>query len=247
MGENSGVEVAAEYENFSDDKVSRELPIPKYLEETYWRAYVHPNAVHVFERQWLVNLILWGNFARLRNLALAELGDTIAGSNLQVACVYGDFSQQFSSRLGQESDLHIVDIAPVQLENVSRKIKDYANVHVHRQDSSSLRFADAQFDNVIVFFLLHEQPEEVRARTVAEALRVVKPGGKVVFVDYHKPHWLHPLRYVMIPVLHTLEPFAMDLWKRDIIEWVPDRIKLQRLTKQTYFGGLYQKVVMIRQ
>src|SRR4051812_39825350 len=37
--------------------------VPAYLQETYWWAYVHPNAVRLFERQWLVNLILWGNFA----------------------------------------------------------------------------------------------------------------------------------------------------------------------------------------
>ena len=47
--------------------------IPLYLSDTYWWAYIHPQAVNVFERQWLVNLILWGNFARLRDAALSEL------------------------------------------------------------------------------------------------------------------------------------------------------------------------------
>ena len=28
------------------------LPIPHYLEQVYWWAYVHPKAVHVFEREW---------------------------------------------------------------------------------------------------------------------------------------------------------------------------------------------------
>ena len=45
--------------------------VPEYLNETYWWAYVHPKAVDFFERQWLVNLILWGNFGRLRDAALA--------------------------------------------------------------------------------------------------------------------------------------------------------------------------------
>ena len=48
------------------------VPMPLYLEQTYWWAYVHPNAVRVFERQWLVNLILWGNYSRLRDAALRE-------------------------------------------------------------------------------------------------------------------------------------------------------------------------------
>ena len=49
-------------------------PIPRYLEQVYWWAYVHPNAVQLFEREWLVNLILFGNYGRLRDAALAELG-----------------------------------------------------------------------------------------------------------------------------------------------------------------------------
>jgi len=236
-------------ENCSDIaqyKVSSELPIPKYLEETYWWAYVHPTAVQIFERQWLVNLILWGNFARLRDAALDEMGESIQGDNLQVACVYGDFSQKIAARLTPESKLHIVDIAPVQLENVSKKINRHENVHVHHQDSTSLDFEEGQFDNVIVFFLLHEQPEAVRAKTVEEAMRVVKPGGKVIFVDYHQPHWGNPFRYIMVPILRILEPFALDVWHKEIIDWVPAGMRPRKVSKETLFGGLYQKVVMTR-
>jgi len=43
--------------------MSQATAVPAYLNETYWWAYVHPNAVRLFERQWLVNLILWGNFS----------------------------------------------------------------------------------------------------------------------------------------------------------------------------------------
>ena len=59
--------------------------VPEYLNETYWWAYVHPKAVDFFERQWLVNLILWGNFAKLRDAALRELGEELPGRSLQVA------------------------------------------------------------------------------------------------------------------------------------------------------------------
>ena len=246
MEKSINLDVSENYNDIAQYKVSPELSIPKYLEETYWWAYVHPTAVQVFERQWLVNLILWGNFSRLRNAALDEIGETIEGENLQVACVYGDFSQKTATRLTPESKLHIVDIAPVQLENVSKKVKSYSNVHVHHRDSNSLGFDDGQFDNVIVFFLLHEQPEAVRTKTVEEAMRVVRPGGKVVFVDYHQPHWSNPFRYIMVPILHFLEPFALDIWRKEIIEWVPAGMRPKRISKDTYFGGLYQKVVMTR-
>lgn len=246
MQEDNTVQVASNYKVFEQHKTSDDLKIPQYLQDTYWWAYVHPTSVQIFERQWLVNLILWGNFSRLRDAALDDLGDTIEGNNLQVACVYGDFSQQISARLETDSELHIVDIAPVQLENVQRKLGNQDNIYIHQQDSTALHFEEQQFDNVILFFLLHEQPETVRAKTVAEAMRVVKPGGKVVFVDYHKPHWANPFRYIMNPILRILEPFALGVWNKEIIDWVPAGLRPKKISKETFFGGLYQKVVMIR-
>lgn len=222
------------------------VPMPRYLEQIYWWAYVHPNAVRVFERQWLVNLILWGNYNRLRDAALRELHASIAGKVLQVACVYGDFTEMLARQLGAQGTLDVADVAPVQIDNLKRKINGHPRVAVHHQDSGDLAFTDAAYDYVVLFFLLHEMPEAVRARTVAEALRVVKPGGKVIFVDYHRPHWMNPFRYLMMPILTWLEPFALDLWRREIAEWIPTSVKPAALDKRTFFGGLYQKVVITR-
>jgi len=222
------------------------VPVPKYLQETYWWAYVHPNAVRVFERQWLVNLILWGNFARLRDAALHELGAVIDGKVLQVACVYGNFTEHLIKRLGPNGHLDVIDVAPVQITNLHAKLTDTCQVTVQRQDSTDMQFEDASRDGVVVFFLLHEQPVEARHKTIAEALRVTKPGGKLVFVDYHRPVAVNPFRYIMVPILTTLEPFAMDLWRGEITDWLPADIPVTKVEKQTYFGGLYQKVVVTR-
>lgn len=221
------------------------IDIPVYLKETYSWAYIHPKAVKFFERQWLVNLILFGNFARLRNTVLDEIGDTVDGNMLQVACVYGDFSTKLAQRLTPKAHLDIVDIVPIQLSNTYKKIKQYDNVTLCHQNSTALNFPDGSYDNVVVFFLLHEQPVEVRKQTLREALRVTKPGGKLIFVDYHRPSYFNPFRYFIYPILHFLEPFALDMWKQEIISWLPKEQHPTEIKKETYFGGLYQKVVMI--
>ena len=224
--------------------------IPAYLQSTYWWAYLHPRAVHIFERQWLVNLILWGNFARLRNAALAEMGERIDGRVLQVACVYGDFTEHLLRRLGPAGSVDVIDVAPIQIHNLHTKLRkagcDTDRVNALLQDSSDLHFADGSFADVVVFFLLHEMPTDVRRKTVAEALRVTQAGGKLVFVDYHKPKAYSPFRYLMVPVLTLLEPFAMDVWNNEIASWLPEGGAIAKVEKQTYFGGLYQKVVMTK-
>jgi ubiquinone/menaquinone biosynthesis C-methylase UbiE len=224
----------------------RPLPIPKYLEQVYWWAYVHPKAVRVFEREWLVNLILFGNYGRLRDAALAELGATVSGQTLQVACVYGNLTPRLARRLAPDATLDVVDILPVQLKNLATKVPADERIVLLQGDSSALACPDASYDQVLLFFLLHEQPEAVRRGTLAEAMRVVRPGGKIVIVDYHRPQRWHPLRVLMTGVFRRLEPYAMDLWQHEVREFLPAGVQPASITKQTYYGGLYQKLVLTR-
>ena len=81
---------------------------------------------------------------------------------------------------------------------------------------------------------------------MSEVLRVVKPGGKIVIVDYALPRWWHPLRYLWRPVLARLEPFALDLWRQEIADWLPATLANRCLSHASFFGGFYQKVVVTR-
>lgn len=220
--------------------------VPGYLEQVYWWAYVHPKAVQTFEREWLVNAILFGNYARLRDLALAEMGSPIRGRNLQVACVYGNLTPRLRQRLAPDASLDVLDILPVQLNNLAKKMPADERIRLIQGDSSSLAAPDASYDQVLMFFLLHEQPEAVRRATLAEALRVLKPGGKLVLVDYHQPGRWHPLRPLMRQVFRKLEPFAMDLWNHPLQAFLPAGVEFASTDHQTYFGGLYQKLVLTR-
>jgi ubiquinone/menaquinone biosynthesis C-methylase UbiE len=217
--------------------------IPAYLHETYWWAYVHPKAVRLFERQWLVNLILWGNFAKLRDAALDELGESIPGSTLQVACVYGDFTPRLAQRLADGATLDVVDVLPIQLANLRRKLAPASRVNLVNRDAADLGFGDGSYDRVVLFFLLHEMPLEIRKRTLAEAWRVLKSDGELVIVDYHRPSAWHPLRSVMKWILRNFEPFALDLWSHEVSEWLPGPAAIR---KETFYGELYQKLVIQR-
>ncbi|WP_248595337.1 rhodoquinone biosynthesis methyltransferase RquA [Candidatus Accumulibacter phosphatis] len=145
--------------------VKDSLPdIPHYLQAHYWWAYVHPRAVHIFERQWLVNLILWGNYKRLCNAVLHDYGHDLGGRTLQIACAYGDLTPRLVDCVAPGGSLEIADILPIQLENLAKKLPKDAPVQLHCMDSAALGFADASFDRALLFFLLHEQPQAVREK-----------------------------------------------------------------------------------
>jgi hypothetical protein len=48
----------------------------------------------------------------------------------------------------------------------------------------------------------------------------------------------------MWPLLRTLEPYALDLWNHDIGEWLPNATRLTQVGKRTFYGGLYQKLMI---
>jgi ubiquinone/menaquinone biosynthesis C-methylase UbiE len=223
-----------------------EIRVPNYLVTHYWWAYVHPKAVKLFERQWLVNLILWGNYKRLRDATLAEMEELFGGRSLQVACVYGDLTSRLSRRIASRGGvIDVVDVLPVQLRNLREKLPKGSPARLLAMDSTNLSLPDASYDQALVFFLLHEQPGHYRERTMSELFRVVKPGGKIIVIDYARPRWWHPLRYIWRPLLAKLEPFALDLWRDEIAKWLP-RSEVTGLRRVTFFGGLYQKVVITR-
>ncbi len=221
--------------------------IPDYLPKHYWWAYVHPNAIRFFERQWLINLILLGNYAQLRESAMEALGPALPGSTLQVASAYGNVTERLYERvLKGAGRLDVIDVLPLQIENLRKKLPPCNSLRTFVMDAADLDFAEASYDRALLFFLLHEQPDSWRRKTLAGTLRVVKPGGRIVIVEYALPQRWNPIRYLFPPALRLLEPFALDLWRNDIASFMPASYTMRNVARQTVFGGLYQVVAFDR-
>ena len=209
--------------------------VPAYLEETYRWAYLNPRNLKLLDRPLIVSAILWGNYRRLLRMALAELrpGQRV----LQPACVYGDFSPVLAEFLGPEGRLEVTDVAPLQIENCRRKLSGLRQANARVRDAADL--GGGGYDAVCCFFLLHELPEGYKRKVVDALLDSIRPGGKVIFVDYHRPHRAHPLKPVMSLVFDLLEPFAKGLWDFEIRSYTTQAARFD-WSKRTCFGGLYQ-------
>ncbi len=222
--------------------VSDGVKVPDYLEKTYWWAYARPWAIKFWEREWLIDLILWFHYKRLRNEALAAFGEELSGRTLQVSCAYGALTPTLYGKIHEKGgSLDVVDVVIHQLKNLNRKLPKPNSVRLLNMDATSLSLADAVYDRVMLFFLPHELPREARDKAFAEAFRVAKPGGTVLVVEFSKPAWWHPLRYIYLPFLAFLEPFAPDIWKNeDLGAWLSKDIVKKLLTRKKIFGGYYQ-------
>jgi ubiquinone/menaquinone biosynthesis C-methylase UbiE len=215
--------------------------IPTYLREVYGWAYLNPRNVRLLDRELVVSMILWGNHRRLRKAAFAELrpGQRV----LQPACVYGDFSPALARHLEPRGRLEVIDVAPIQVAGCRRKLRNFPQATAQHADAA--RPGGEAYDAVCCYFLLHELPEDYKHAVVDALLGSVVPGGKVIFVDYHRPHWAHPLKGITSLVFDTLEPFAKDLWRNEISYFAsaPNEFIWR---KQTYFGDLFQRTIARR-
>lgn len=218
-----------------------DLEIPAYLRDVYYWAYLDPRNVHLLDRELVVKVILWFQHHRLRQRAFAAIDPGL--SVLQPAAVYGDFSPALAHHVGPRGHLEVVDIAPIQVASCERKIGHMPNATVRRANAANP--LGKLYDAVCCYFLMHELPKAYKRAVVDNLLDSVAPGGKVVFIDYHKPHWAHPLKPITSLVFDTLEPFAKDLWRHEIADFATDRARYT-WRKDTFFGGLFQRVVAHR-
>jgi ubiquinone/menaquinone biosynthesis C-methylase UbiE len=215
--------------------------VPDYLQDIYRWAYLDARNARFLDREIVVKTILWWQHQRLQQAAFAEIqpGQRV----LQSACVYGQFSPALARHIGTAGRLEVVDVAAVQVNNCRRKLHSFPFAEVRQENV--LHLSGLTVDVVCCYFLLHELPDDYKAAAAKVLLNSVGPGGKVVFVDYHKPHWAHPLKYVSSLIFDTLEPFAKGLWREDIAHYADHDARFS-WRKETYFGGLYQKVVATR-
>ena len=157
--------------------------LPDYLVDTYSWAYLRPRSLRLLDRYLVVNGILWGNYHSLVRAACAEFaaGDCI----LQAASVYGDLSSRLADRVGEQGFLDVIDIAPVQVAHLRRKLAGRENVRVRVADAATP--GRAGYDGACCFFLLHEVPDLQKRQIVNALLAAIRPGGKVLFVDARRP------------------------------------------------------------
>ena len=217
------------------------LVVPAYMEEVYDWAYINPRNVELLDRPIVVDILLFLNARRLMRAALNEIPP--AHRVLMAAHVYGDFVNRLADRVGPAGHLEVIDITPIQVAHCRRKIGHLPHVRIRQADAAT--HAGGPFDTTLSFFLLHEVPDGKKRAIVDSLLSKVEPGGKAVFVDYHNPKRWQPIRYLLSVVDDLLEPFAKAMWTNEIRDFASEADAFT-WEKQTYFGGVYQKVVARR-
>ncbi|MBP4049084.1 rhodoquinone biosynthesis methyltransferase RquA [Chromobacterium violaceum] len=216
--------------------------VPAYMTEVYDWAYVNPRKARLLDHKLVVRTLLFGNDQRLMRAYLDEIRD---GDRVwQVAHVYGDLVQRAAARVGESGSFTLTDVTPIQVELAEGKLAGTPQAAVVRADAARFQ-AERQPDLACSFFLLHEVPEDMKSAIVDNMLAQVAPGGRAMFVDYHRPRPWQPIGWLLKWVNRVLEPFAEALWNKEISAYARDAARFD-WGKRTVFGGVYQIVTARR-
>lgn len=118
-----------------------------------------------------------------RRQALAALKDKAQGEVLDLCAGTMDFTDLLVR--GGARHVHAVDFAVEMLEAGRGKLPPGAPVTIIPADARELPLPDQSVDGIICGFGLRNVPEVHRA--VAECARVLRPGGRLVVLEFFQP------------------------------------------------------------
>lgn len=151
------------------------------------RAYVRDLFAGVAHRYDLTNDVLSLGLHRRWKRRLLELADIRAGQTvLDLAAGTGDLARGAIEAAGGDLAVVAADLTP-EMMRVGTRRKGPALDGWIAADAGSLPFADGRFDRVLIGYGLRNFAR--LERCLAEVLRCLKPGGRLVALDFgHPPH-----------------------------------------------------------
>jgi ubiquinone/menaquinone biosynthesis C-methylase UbiE len=180
----------------------------------YW-IYKSPLFIRMADRMFVVSSILLGQYSKLVSGVVKRLNPSLKGKRiLQVSCAFGNVSEKIAESCAKQNaeEFVLTDIMQSELDNAERKLKRFGDLCTYsKQDATNLEFEDQSFDYVVAFFLPHELPFDKKIKHIKEANRVLKPGGKVIFGEFHKPR-LKILEVLGRIYFKIFEPYATEMW-----------------------------------
>lgn len=109
-------------------------------------------------------------------------------SVLDVGCGTGSLAIAAKRHVGTAGRVHGIDVSPEMLARAERKArKAGSDIIFKKAAAQALPFPDGQFDAVLSTVMFHHLPHKARQQCAQEMKRVLKPGGRVLVVDFAAP------------------------------------------------------------
>lgn len=161
--------------------------LPEYFVRNFhWQidGYLSNESAAVYDHQ--VEILFTGTAAAMRRLIFSPLSNFLQNFQgkadiLELASGTGELSAAVH-RAYPQHHLTVTDLSAPYLALAQERLRGQ-EVDFVRAAAEELPFKDASQDVIYSVFLFHELPSEIREKALAEAFRVLRPGGLFIMVD----------------------------------------------------------------
>jgi ubiquinone/menaquinone biosynthesis C-methylase UbiE len=177
--------------------VAKDLP-DYYAQDFHFQTggYLTADSARLYDVQ--VETLFMGAAGPMRRRALGAVADAIHGRDqrqlrlLDVACGTGRFLRQIRLAFPRLA-LSGLDLSAAYLDEARLQFRGFKSAAWLEANAEAMPIADASQDIVTCIFLFHELPPKVRRIVAGDMARVLKSGGRLVFMDSlqmgDKPGW----------------------------------------------------------
>jgi ubiquinone/menaquinone biosynthesis C-methylase UbiE len=134
----------------------------------------------------------WRWLARRVVLPWALQGEHLSGDILEIGSGSGAMAADVLRRFPHVR-LTATDYDDAMVDDARNRLRQFGDrVDVKQADATQLPFPDESFDTVLSFIMLHHVIDWEKA--LAEAVRVLRPGGRLLgfdLLDNPSAHWFH--------------------------------------------------------
>ncbi len=132
-------------------------------------------------------VLSFGQDRRWRRVAVKRTGLGAGDQALDVACGTGPLTRMLARRVGPTGSVVGSDFTPEMLEVARQREspKDGGAITYEQADAQALPFEDERFDAATIAFGIRNVDDPVLG--LSEMRRVVRPGGKVVVLEFGQP------------------------------------------------------------
>lgn len=129
-----------------------------------------------------------------------------------------------------------VDLSKNMLQVAGNKIEKAGikNIKLYEMDATKMSFEAESFDIILVSLILHEMDEELRAKIISEAKRVLKKDGKIIITEWERSTKLS--RRLLFMPIHLLEPKPYrEFLRKDLYSYFAEHgLKIEKYTHCDY-------------
>jgi ubiquinone/menaquinone biosynthesis C-methylase UbiE len=218
---------------------------PRSADSHVYPIYSRMGLIKLVDFQPIISAILLFQYHRLVSNIVADLRATNLKNRkvLITSCAFGNVIPRcVEASLAAGADrIVIADIIRNELVHARSKLeRQYGSrIEYVEEDATAMKLDEGFADANIMFFLLHELPHELKVKSLQEAGRMLRTGGKLYLGEFHEPNSL-VLKCLSWSYFKVFEPLGLALWGSHDPVTVLQDMGGWSVERQTFFFANFQ-------